>query len=789
MPINFSKYWYSFSNLRITIFSFFLFSFFGTGNCQIPSCNYSIKIQVINTLDTSLNTGIEIFLEKSHALKYTNRNGEVSFDHLCDSINEFDIVLPDTHFHVLLNSSNKTIQKIKIHSNFGGDFSKFNTLEIHGNQNKLICIIPPLPLLYLNLNSPYKINDYSLSLANLLAKLPMIQTTQSGGTIAKPLIQGMSGIRAPLFWNGIRIEGQNWGGDHAPEIALFGDEMVELNKGSESLKFGSDLWGNMVNFKQKFSRENNQVNFSEQSEYFSNGNGIKTAGIITIGHAAKSRIYSSYLKYSAMMAGNYKVPDGILSNTAMNEISMAGGHATKKSEIHYSFYQSELGIYTGSHIGNLTDLNAAIHSSIPLYTSNSMNYNIDLPKQLARQLSVVFSNHSIKQLLIELSYQNNLRQEFAYSRIGRSDIPQININASSINGKAIYYWQLPRIEIGTENQYLKQVYATNYLVPEYNGIKSDLFIAKNWQQKTYNTQLKQEVIARFDAITRSGMEYNDKPFIQNSQGFSGGYSIWHTSKINLKEQTWQVHLLQLWRAPAPNELYSFGVHHGSAAFEQGNPELKPETGQKIDANYMWSQNATFSKLDFSLAGFFQNSPNFILLIPQKDPILTVKGAFPAFKYSQMATIFSGIEYFLRYVHLRANLSQQIRIENKFNLTYGKYSNGNYPTGIPSANTTLNIQSEIKHNLFFSFSILHQFKQNWYTQGSDFLPPPEAATIFKTDIHTIINHQWEIGLFIDNLTNLKYRNYTDKFRYFVDMPGRNIGIKILYQIHHHKNHTD
>jgi hypothetical protein len=84
--------------------------------------------------------------------------------------------------------------------------------------------------------------------------------------------------------------------------------------------------------------------------------------------------------------------------------------------------------------------------------------------------------------------------------------------------------------------------------------------------------------------------------------------------------------------------------------------------------------------------------------------------------------------------------------------------------------------------------LHQFKQIWYSV-SDFLPPPNAATIFKTELKTVLKSKWELGLFIDNLTNLKYRNYTDRFRYFMDMPGKNIGLKIAYQIHHHKNHKD
>lgn len=790
MPNFFPKYLFKYLKVRPLSFILLFFSFWGDIQSQNIPCKFSTQIQLVNTFDSFLVQGIEVFHEKSHKIKYSNEVGEVIFENLCDSINEFDVVLPDTHFHITLKAAVNQINKLPFTYSFGGDYTKLSLIQIviRNRKTKSICDLPGIMYGELHLmNKSLKINE--LSLGNLLKKLPMIQTTQSGATISKPLIQGMSGIRAPLFWNGIRIEGQNWGGDHAPEIALFGDETIELSKGNDALKHGADLWGNMVNFKHQFTKAHHQIDYYQQSEYQSNGNGLKTAGIVNVGHDAMSRIKSSYIKFSGQILGNYKVPDGILKNTAMKEFSMAGGHSTKKSEIHYSIFQSETGIYTGSHIGNLTDLNTAIHTTKPMYLAESMNYQLDLPKQVARQISTIFSNQISPQFWLQLSYQNNLRQEFAYTRTGRSDIPQININVNSITAKATYLFVNPKIEVGTDQQYIHQQYGANYLVPDYDGIKSGFYLSKNWQHNTYNTQWKQEIIARFDVVKRSGFERNEMAFQQSNQGFSGGYSMLYSTKnIHNVSHNWQVHLSQIWRQPAPNELYSYGIHHGSASFEEGNPNLKPETGQKLDLNYHFSNSKLWNKFDLSIAGFFQTSQNFILLTPQKDPILTVKGAFPVFKYTQAATIYSGFEYFLRYTKLSKSFSKIIQIENKMNITIGKYVNGAYPTGIPAASFNLNIESEIYKNLFLSINALHQFKQIWYSV-SDFLPPPDAATIFKTELKTVLKSKWELGLFIDNLTNLKYRNYTDRFRYFMDMPGRNIGLKIAYQIHHHKNHKD
>ena len=778
-------------NLRIR-YSYFFFYIFFLGDIQAQNypCKLTTHIQLVNTLDSSFNENIEVFLEKSHRIKFSDKKGQVTFENLCDSVNDFDVVLPDSHFHISLIASANQIHVVKFHYHFVGDYFKIQTIQIH-SKRRISCVECPFPPLLNSKTDIFSIfNSNELTLANLLKKIPMIQTTQSGATISKPMIQGMSGIRAPLFWNGARIEGQNWGGDHAPEIALFGDETVELNKGTEALKFGSDLWGNMINFKHKFTTAHHQIDFTHNSEFQSNGNGIKTSGILNFGHDPSKKIKSSYIKFSAMILGNYRVPDGILKNTAVNELALAGGHATKKSEVHYSIYQSETGIYTGSHVGNLTDLNTAIHSTKPLYLAENMSYALDLPKQVARQITAILSNRLTPKLGLYFTFQNNLRQEYAYTRTGRTDVPQININVNSLNAKATYFLTKPMIEIGTEHQFIHQVYGANYLVPDYNGLKSGLYLARNWQKATSKFTWKQEIMARFDLVKRSGFERNENPFKQSNQGFSGGYSIgYHSKNSNNKTVQWQIHLMQLWRQPAPNELYSFGIHHGSASFEEGNPLLKPETGQKIDMNLQLSAYQLLHKVDFSLSGFFQASSNFILLTPQKEPILTVKGAFPAFKYTQAPTIYSGFEYFFRYVKLSKKRSRVLQIENKMNLTIGKYINGGYPVGIPATTLNLNVESEIFQNIFFAVNTIHQFKQIWYSSGSDFLPPPQAATVFKMEIKTEVKSNWEMGIFVDNVTNLTYRNYTDRFRYFMDMPGRNIGVKINYQIHHHKNHKD
>ena len=56
------------------------------------------------------------------------------------------------------------------------------------------------------------------SLAKLLETIPGVSSISTGNTIAKPVIQGMHSSRILLMNNGVRLESQSWGADHAPEL-------------------------------------------------------------------------------------------------------------------------------------------------------------------------------------------------------------------------------------------------------------------------------------------------------------------------------------------------------------------------------------------------------------------------------------------------------------------------------------------------------------------------------------------------------------------------------------------
>ena len=81
------------------------------------------------------------------------------------------------------------------------------------------------------------------SLAKMLETIPGVSSISSGSTVAKPVIQGMHSSRILLMNNGVRLESQSWGADHAPEIDYTGASMVEVVKGAECVRYGFGAMG------------------------------------------------------------------------------------------------------------------------------------------------------------------------------------------------------------------------------------------------------------------------------------------------------------------------------------------------------------------------------------------------------------------------------------------------------------------------------------------------------------------------------------------------------------------
>jgi iron complex outermembrane receptor protein len=233
----------------------------------------------------------------------------------------------------------------------------------------------------------------------------------------------------------------------------------------------------------------------------------------------------------------------------------------------------------------------------------------------------------------------------------------------------------------------------------------------------------------------------------------------------------------VWRSPSVNELFTDGIHHGSASYEKGDLKLQPEVAKNI----AFGLNFQTTKFGIGLDTYLKYIQNFIYLKPrlQNDtlrPVLTIRGAFPAFDYTQVDALFTGFDLTLFYKPIPA-----LEVFSKTSIVRAKDVRNNlFMVNIPSDRIENKVQYNFK-NRYAYVSIAHQFvaRQNRVEANSDFLAPPDSYQLITLQSELKMK-RLTFGLTISNLLNQSYREYLNRFRYFSDDMGRNISFRIKYK---------
>jgi iron complex outermembrane receptor protein len=239
----------------------------------------------------------------------------------------------------------------------------------------------------------------------------------------------------------------------------------------------------------------------------------------------------------------------------------------------------------------------------------------------------------------------------------------------------------------------------------------------------------------------------------------------------------RTHFGTAFRSPHPNELYSDGVHHGAASYERGNPQLKAEQARQLDLGILVDKNEVW-QLDASV--YVQHIKDFIFLEPESEPVLTIRGAFPAFRYAQADARLLGADVNLI---LNPTTHWQLRSGASF-LRARNLERDEWLTFMPAdrwqAGLRYGFGNEKKQVHYIGLNVQHRFRQERLPLDQDFASAPAAYTLLELEATTelqIAHRPLQLHLQVFNLTNVAYRDYLDRFRYFADAAGRNIALSM------------
>ncbi len=640
----------------------------------------------------------------------------------------------------------------------------------------------------------------SLGLAQALKNLPGVSALHTGATIAKPVIQGLHSNRVAIISNQVALESQQWGAEHAPEIDPFAAQKISVVKGAAGVRYGVGAIAGAVVLEPAPLRKAAGLGGWLNLGGFSNGrSGVASAAL---DWRPENSSLAIRVQGTIKRSGNLRSPDYWLNNTGLAERNLSTLVAWKTGnwshEAAGSLFSQRIGILRATHIGNLTDLQRAIESDTPLNNDDRFSYAIERPYQqvqhyLARYKTTLRLSEKWK-WSAQYAFQFNHRQEYDVVRQSGSaaDKAQLSFKLwSNSLDLALEHFPIGHWEGGIGIQGIQQL---NYvgkggLIPDYQSLGGSVWLLERWRR--YPHPWEYEIGLRYDyrqtQASTFGSLNNIDTLVQfgNLSGTAG--LIYHFSK----QFSATLNSGYAWRPPHVNELFARGVHHGAATYEEGRADLKPEKA--------WNSNLSLhfqneKSLDLQITIFRNQIQDFIYLNPQRNFVLTSRGAFPAYFYTQDAAVLQGIDAAAS-IPLFKGFSFETRASllrgHRFVRDSGENTrHRDWLPLMPADRFQYGIQWQQPASAGSSFirlmagTTLHQSR---IPEQGLLKAAPETFTLLSLDAgHTFkiypsgkdkANGQnLEFGLSIQNLGNVRYREYLNFFRFFTDEPGLNIGLR-------------
>jgi iron complex outermembrane receptor protein len=621
-----------------------------------------------------------------------------------------------------------------------------------------------------------------LSLGDVLKSVTGVTTFQTGPSIAKPVIHGLTGSRVLILNNGVALEAQQWGQEHAPEIDPFIANQIEVIKGAAGIRYGADAIAGVISVKPKPLPTDTGTMDGEANAVGMTNSRLGAFSAMLEGALGKKLAGFSYrLQGTFKRAGDVSTPGYLLGNTGLMENDFSAAvqyyHKNYGLEGYYSDFDTKLGIEYDTDVGSKSDIEMRIAEGGPV-TLYDFSYFIDRPYQTVNHATAKvrgFYNFSdSSKLELQYAYQVNTRKEYDELSFSPSLAPALylQIHTSTID----LNWDHKdgngfSGSAGLSGMNQGNVRMYEYLIPnfvDYDGAAYaiEIYTHGNWLF---------EGGARYDYRWLRAFAFDANAAkidvtTTDYSGVSGTLGSTYTITDNFKVTA---NYSAAFRPPSINELYIDGEHASLAEFEIGDANLKTERAN----DFSLSLNYTSSWLAINAEGYYNRINDFIFEEPLDTYYHAPGGELLEFQYTQANVYFRGLD-----LGITLKPAGGLEITSKSSLIYAwNETINNYLIYTPP----MRLQNGASYRFgkvgpFRDFLIgaddIYVAKQNDVPAGYDYAPPPGAYNLINAHVgfKIGINKTYvDVDVAANNLTNVAYKDYLDRFRYFADEPGRNI----------------
>lgn len=600
------------------------------------------------------------------------------------------------------------------------------------------------------------------SLGETLEPVAGVRSISMTTGIGKPVIRGLSSQRVITLDNGQRVESQQWGTDHAPNLETRDAERIEVIKGPASVLYGSDALGGVVNVVARALPDATGrapfMSTGVAAIYDANLRGPEAT--VTLEGGAGPLGWRTSLTGRAM--GDMRAPDGALANTGnrTTNVQAAAGVRGEWGSVSTRLSRRD------ERIEIFDDPVAA-----PGYTG----YQRIVSERAKVEWRVPAGGGRFE---IDVAGEHNVRREFS-----AIDAAEHSLGLDARTGTITAHW-LPAISAGRfgEWQGMLGVAAmgqsfrksgTSTLIPD--ATASNVAIYGYEQANLGRWTLSAG--ARWDLRTVAASQdevLEMEPTSRRWNTWSGNVGATYALR---EDMAFVLSVARGFRSPWYNELFANGFHEGTRAYERGSLELDLETSINADVGVRVRQR-TFT-LD---AGVFSNHVrNYIYLRP----------------FGTGARVFDSLDVvqgnaWLRGGEIEATLLpvRWLTLDAGADFTLGDNSSAGVPlTFVPAPRATLGVRLSDTRSRFmqriFGATAVPYVRVNGEIharQGRldpiDVAPPGFALLHLSSGVAlTSSRGPVHVDVVVRNLGNTRYRPFLSRYKEFADAPGRTLQLRV------------
>jgi len=638
------------------------------------------------------------------------------------------------------------------------------------------------------------------TLGESLKSIPGLSSIQTGPSISKPVIHGLHSNRVLILNNGVRQEGQQWGSEHAPEIDPFIADKITIIKGAASVRYGSDAIVGVLLVEPKVLAPERSLDGEVNLVAGSNGRLGAASALLEgkLGGALEG--FNWRVQGTLKEAGNFSTAHYYLKNTGLREedLSLALNYKNKKenfgAEVYYSEFHNKVGIFEGSHVGNVADLDSAFQRSRPI-TPSYFSYTIGRTyQQITHDLLKITSSYTFKKaakIEAQYSYQQNKRDEYDIDLPYSNDpnilkLPQISFQIGTHALDLLYHQPSKNnfsgtlgVSGATQGNVFRGI---RYLVPNFRNYSGGIFAIGRYSKNSWMLEAGLRYDYRWLRVYKLDnnnlQTYYNTSTYQNVTGTIG--AAWRANS----RLSFTANFGTAWRAPSVNELYINGIHLSAASYEKGDSSLRSERSYNFTLSGKYETEPFFAEIVL----YDNIINNFIYAKPALTPITLISGTYPLFNYTQANVNLKGLDAELRYRPFTGwSVDEKISLVRAWNKTAQDYlifmpadrfdHSIRYEGG--GSGVSESGEREASGSWYISGGVLTVLRQMRTPPNSDYVPPPKGYTLLNASLGyawPLKKNRLNIELAGYNLANTAYRDYLNRFRYYADDLGINIVLR-------------